>query len=155
MLLAVAYFVSLFCTGIAAGVGVETLLQNGFSRSLPAEVYVAMHRRLERVHARVMPIFVNLALVASVVVAILERSRPLSLGLVLSGIGALLVAIGLTVVFELPINREIKNWGASTPPEKWSDARERWIAFNNVRQAAMLVALISLLAALVLRATGT
>ena len=154
MFLTFVYFVSLCCTGIAAGVGVETVLQNGASRSLPAEAYVAMHQQLERMHARVMPIVVNLALAASVVVAALERNRPVTLSLALGGIGALLVAIGLTLIFELPINREIQSWPASAPPVKWIDARERWIAFNNVRQAAMFVALICLLAAPVVRIAG-
>jgi uncharacterized membrane protein len=154
MFLAIAYFVSLFCVGLAAGVGVETVLQNAAIRLLSAEGYVAMHQQLERVHARVMPVFVNLALLASIVVAILERSRLLVVSLEIVGIGALLVAIANTIMFELPINRQIHSWTASAPPEKWSDARDRWIAFNNVRQAAMQVALICLLAALVIRVAG-
>ena len=154
MFLTLVYFVSLFCSGIAAGVGVETVLQNGASRSLPAEAYVAMHQQLERIHARVMPIVVNLALAASVVVAVLEHNHPLTLSLALGGIGALLLAIGLTLVIELPINREIQSWTASAPPVKWIDARERWIAFNNVRQAAMSVALVCLLTVPVVRIAG-
>ena len=87
MFLTFVYFVSLCCTGIAAGVGVETVLQNGASRSLPAEAYVAMHQQLERMHARVMPIVVNLVLAASVVVAVLERNRPVTLSLALGASG--------------------------------------------------------------------
>lgn len=45
----------------------------------------------------------------------------------------LLVGIAVTLVIEVPVNKQIASWDADAVPAGWAEIRERWLAFHNVR----------------------
>jgi hypothetical protein len=68
--------VGLFCLALVAGIGVEISLNNGVLRALPATTFVPLHQRRERAHARLMPLLVTLALLATLGAASGWRAQP-------------------------------------------------------------------------------
>jgi len=107
-------FAGLFCVALVAGVGVEITLNNQVTRGLPAAAFVQLHQGRERVHARVMPVLTNLALLATLGALYLLRGQGARFALVLASTLALLAAIVVTVAVDVPINRRIHQWSCDT-----------------------------------------
>jgi hypothetical protein len=139
-------FVGLFCVALIAGIGVEITLNNAVTRRLPVAAFVQLHQARERMHARVMPVLANLALLATVGALYLLRGQGVRFVLVLASTLALLTLILVTLAVDLPINRRIHKWSSAAPPENWAVERDRWIRFNDVRTIASVAALALLLA---------
>ena len=139
-------FVGLFCVALIAGIGLEITLNNAVTRRLPAAAFVQLHQGRERVHARVMPVLANLALLASLGALYLLRGQEVRFALVLASTLALLTLILVTLAVDLPINRRIHTWSSDATPEHWVAERDRWLRFNDVRTIASVIALALLLA---------
>jgi uncharacterized membrane protein len=139
-------FVGLFCLALIAGIGVEITLNNAVLRALPAAAFVKLHQGRERVHARVMPVLLNLALLATLGALYALRGQGGPFVLVLASALALFTLIPVTLAVDLPINRQIHQWSPGSPPENWAILRDRWMRFNDVRTLASVVALALLLA---------
>jgi hypothetical protein len=55
---------------------------------------------------------------------------------------ACLVAVGvLSLLVNVPIDRDLWNWSPSRPPSDWATVRDRWDAFHVVRTTLAVVAL--------------
>jgi uncharacterized membrane protein len=139
-------YVGLFCLALVAGIGVEITLNNAAVRALPGAAFVQIHQGRERVHARVMPVLANLAVLATLGAAYILRGQGLRFALVLASALAIFAVIPVTLAVDLPINRQIHKWAPESPPEHWAILRDRWIRFNDVRTLASVVALALLLA---------
>jgi uncharacterized membrane protein len=139
-------FVGLFCVALIAGIGLEITLNNTVTRGLPAAAFVQLHQGRERVHARVMPVLANLALLATLGALYLLRGQGVRFVLVLASTLALLTLILVTLAVDLPINRRIHTWPSDAAPEHWMAERDRWLRFNDVRTIASVLALALLLA---------
>jgi hypothetical protein len=140
----------LFCLALVAGIGVEISLNNGVLRALPATTFVQLHQRRERVHARLMPLLVTLALLATLGAASGWRAPQARVYLTLASGLAVLVVIVVTLVVDVPINRRIQRWLPDAPPDNWMALRERWMRSNDIRTVASVAALALLLAGVVL-----
>ena len=55
---------------------------------------------------------------------------------------AALVAVGvLSLLVNVPIDRDLWRWSPSRPPSNWATVRDRWDAFHVVRTTLAVVAL--------------
>jgi uncharacterized membrane protein len=142
--------VGLFCLALVAGIGVEITLNNGVLRALPATTFTQLHQRRERVHARLMPPLVTVALLATLGVAYSWRAPQARLYLTLASGLAVLVVIVVTLVVEVPLNRRIQRWLPDAPPDNWRTLRERWMRSNDLRTVASVAALALLVAGVAL-----
>ncbi len=61
----------------------------------------------------------------------------------------LLLGIVVTLVIEVPMNKQIASWDAGAVPAGWAEVRERWLAFHNVRTGMGIGALVCALVGLV------
>jgi uncharacterized membrane protein len=61
----------------------------------------------------------------------------------------LLVGIIVTLVFEVPINKQIAVWTPSSVPPDWSSKRDRWVRFHWLRTVAGIAAFVCALIPLV------
>ncbi len=145
-LVLVVAFVGQFCLALVAGVGVEITLNNAVMRALPAAAFVQIHQGRERVHARVMPVLANLALLATLGAAYVLHGQGVRFALVLASALAIVTLIPVTFAVDVPINRQIHKWSPESPPENWAVLRDRWMRFNDVRTIVSVVALALLLA---------
>ena len=76
----------------------------------------------------------------------LERSRrwwrgwPPALAMV--GGRCLFVALGSTIVFNVPINMATGRWDAENPPQDWKQTRNRWEFFQGLRSWLLLIGFV-------------
>ena len=63
----------------------------------------------------------------------------------------LLLGIVLTLVFEVPINKQLAVWTPTEVPANWAALRDRWVMFHFARTAAGVVAFVLALLGLVKR----
>ena len=64
-----------------------------------------------------------------------------------------LTALGLTGIFELPINARVLTWSPENPPVGWEASRDRWEAVDTARTAVSVVGLGCLVAAALIPTT--
>ena len=65
-----------------------------------------------------------------------RRRRGVSFGLALAGLGLLLVALGITLTVNVPIDGNIAGWTVATLPSDWMRVRDRWEMYHGARTAA-------------------
>jgi hypothetical protein len=147
-----AVCLGLFCLALGAGIGVEITLNNGVLRALPATTFVPLHHRRGRAHARLMPLLVTLALLATLGVALSWGEQSARLWLTLASGLAILVVIAVTLVVEVPLNRRIQRWRPDAPPDNWRTLRDRWMRSNDLRTVVAVAALALLVAGVALGA---
>lgn len=147
MVLFVLELAMLLCTALMVGqefsgwaVVHRSLNQLPFEHNQPAE------QAIYRGYGRLMPVLMPLTSVLAIASLLaLPGPRGISFALTALGIGCLLVALGITLGGNMPINRQI--W-AATPemdPDVWWTLRRRWDRWHSVRLPFELAALTLLI----------
>lgn len=140
---------ALMLTGIVAGMYACTVIHDYRINELSAAEYMAMHQMRDKTFRVVMPPLrlVNLALVAAASFVI---PAGLPKALAISSAVLIVIDIVLTTKLQVPLNREIQSWTASTIPAHWAEIRDRWAARHNIRVLLDLVSFLCVVAASVL-----
>ncbi|MCW4116393.1 DUF1772 domain-containing protein [Aurantimonas sp. MSK8Z-1] len=120
---------SVFLEGVLAGVFLCSAMVEQAERALPAPEWIAYKQAKERLFGPVMPAFFGVTLVVAIIAGLVPHVR---MG---QGASVLLLAIALaiTVLVHLPLNREFQTWSASSFPAQWSEGRSRWRNWNWLR----------------------
>lgn len=140
--------VALLGTGTVAGVFFAvavSVLPTLFA--LPPGQYITVHRLLGKGYHPAMPLIVNAATIADLVLLITTHG----VGRALS-IAALAAMIGVQCVSHLcnvPINRSLHNVDPDHVGPEWTDPRPAWRSWHLVRTGCAAVALLSTSAAAV------
>jgi uncharacterized membrane protein len=144
----VARIVATAFGGVFAGFLVTVMVLELSMRDLGASAYTQVrHVELDRLDTLATAILVPtvVATIALVVLG-LKRGRP-GLGLQSVALVLLLVVLMVTVVVNLPINADQRDWSIGTPPSDWAGDRDRWQVAHAVRAGAALLAYGCLLVA--------
>jgi uncharacterized membrane protein len=135
---------ALLSTGLLAGAmgyGAVNVVQT--FKAVPLDVRLTFHTALMRMNGPVVQTVMGLALVSSLVLAVLLRGRP---RLLAGGAGALVAVSFLVTRFgNVPINGKIKTWDVASLPADHAELLQRWELFNVVRTVAALAAFILML----------
>jgi uncharacterized membrane protein len=136
---------ALLSTGLLAGAfGYGALNVAQAFKAVPLDVRLTFHTALMKMNGPVMQTTMALAMISSLVLAILTRRTP---RLLAAGASALALASFLVTRFgNVPINGQMKVWAVTSPPADYAAILRRWEMFNNVRTAAGIVAFLLLLA---------
>lgn len=149
MALKVWELVGIFLLALVTGVFWGPWL--GLSRSSAAfkpEVFLAIGHHMIRNLAPIMPVLMPAALLSELPVLFMSyRERPDTFFLNLAGFGLFVIALLVTLMVEVPIDKQIKTWTAATLPTNWEQLRDRWNAFHVVRTFASVAGLFLLLVA--------
>jgi len=149
LLVKVAQFVALLLFSLVTGVFWGTWF--GLSRSIGAltpqtflEVGHTMIGNLGGPMSALMPATV----VSGIVVCALLFRRGQTLGGALgsASVVLLLVAMAITLVVNVPIDRQIQTWTTVTLPTAWTAIRDRWEFYHGLRTLVSLFALACLFA---------
>ena len=124
--------------GLMAGLLVGTAIDHHRLAVLDASAWTLARQSIDAVFSKLLPWWWNLTLLLLVFAAYLNRGR--ARWLFLSAGMLLLFGIVITVVIEVPINKQIASWTPATIPENWMELRQRWLSFHNVRSAAGVIA---------------
>ena len=142
MALKIARFVSLVSIALSLGPALAHLLELPHKIGLSPSDYLVV-QRLYRGWA-MLGVLIAFALGSTLVMALLERSRPPAFRLALASFLCLVGAQLVFWIFTFPANRATKNW--TTLPEDWMRWRTRW----ELSHAAGAFLVIAALAAAVL-----
>jgi len=109
--------------------------------------FVEVHQGAVRGLNTLLPAMAGVALVLTIGLAVLARSRPVALWAYLGVV--LLVAIGgvITRFANQPINDQVAAWTAATMPGNWTSLRDNWWTWHIARLAVTLTAEVLLILA--------
>lgn len=114
-------------------------------RRLPVTAHLQVEQGLLRTFGRVMPVGMTLCVVLAVGSAVAADGDPM-IWRILSAV-AFILALGSTLVFNVPINLATGKWDAESPPPDWKETRNRWELFQGVRSWLLLVGFVLVCAA--------
>ncbi len=143
---AVLYFAVLF-VGIIAGLLFGTAIEQQQLNVLDAKGWVTARHSIDAVFSRLLPWVWNITLLLLFASAYLTQGVNRAL-FVVSGL-LLLIGIVVTLVFDVPINKQIAEWTPSTVPHNWTSLRDRWVRFHWLRTLAGFAAFVCALIPLV------
>ena len=104
-------------------------------------VFLAVVKRMSQNMEPVMTILMPVALVSTVPILVLARSRPETFILTLIGLALFIVTLVVTLLVEVPIVKQIETWTVATLPANWQQLRDRWGSFHYLRIVPAVVGL--------------
>ncbi|MGI8994747.1 MAG: anthrone oxygenase family protein [Nocardioidaceae bacterium] len=109
-------------------------------RRLSSTAHLQVEQGLLRTFGRVMPVGMTLC----VVLAISSASRADGNSQLWHwlAVGAFVLALISTIVFNVPINLATGKWDAASPPADWKQTRHRWEFFQGLRSWLLLLGFI-------------
>ena len=143
----IVQFVALLLTALSMGVHFGTwLTERPLRRTRSGALFIEVHQGRDRVVARVMPILGSAALIFLALGVFFVRAVPAAFALSLAGLGLCIGDMLVTVLVNVPINREVQTWQPDAPPAEWKRLRDRWERFHSIR-ALLIVSGFALFAA--------
>jgi uncharacterized membrane protein len=116
-------------------------------RTFKPEVFLDIVDRMNRNMESLMTILTPAALLSIVPVLFFSyNAEPRTFYLTLTGFALFIVALLVTVVFEVPIVKQIVTWTVATLPGNWQQLRDRWGAFHIIRVIAGIGGVVLLVA---------
>jgi uncharacterized membrane protein len=108
-------------------------------RTLPQEQHIRFEQGSLDTFGRIMPVLMPVCVILTVGFAMLPQEIG-DFERVIRMITALMLIIATitTIVFNVPINKEIKAWQASSPPSDWQEKRKRWMFYQAIRSWLLL-----------------
>lgn len=119
---------------------------------VPLDVHLAYRIELMKFNGTIMPILMGVTIVTLLWSAVVTRGAARGCA---AGSCGLAVAALLTTVFgNVPINGEIKEWAADSPPTDYQERLATWGVFHDIRFAAAVGAFVLLILAVNLMGRG-
>jgi uncharacterized membrane protein len=109
--------------------------------------FVEAHQGAVRGLNTLLPAMAIAALVLVVVLAVLARSRPMTLVLYVAAALAIVIGGLITRLANQPINDLVMAWTPTSLPENWTELRDSWWGWHMARLAATVGAEVLLIAA--------
>ncbi|QIX53540.1 DUF1772 domain-containing protein [Rhodococcus sp. DMU1] len=131
-----AQFLSLILVGVVAGSFVGTQLgQVRVQNALDARDFTLVKHGFEVAIGGVMPVLVIGSGVSIALVVVLVATNRRGPVLVLSALALLLwiAVIGVTLRYNVPVNKLAADWDPASPPEDWEALRDQWHFGHTVR----------------------
>ena len=114
-------------------------------RTFTPEVFLAIVDRMNRNMAPVITVLMPAALLSMIPVLLHSYpEQPKTFYLNAIALALFIIALAVTVFFEVPIVKEIVTWTVSTLPGNWQQLRDRWMKFHIIRVVTGLSSLVLL-----------
>ncbi|HZP81164.1 MAG TPA: hypothetical protein VFB21_05980 [Chthonomonadaceae bacterium] len=146
MALKVWRFFPLLFTALLLGLTFSHVMEMPAKMQYPASLYLTLHRTLYLTYGTWPGILVQFgAIIATIVLAFLVRSRRPAFGLTLLAAFCLVVEFfGVWVPIIAPANAEMKRWAVEAAPANWIRWRNQWEYAHAARFVLDLIALSAL-----------
>ena len=131
---------------ILAGILIGTGMAQCTAEGLPAPAWIMRFQLEDKLFAKAMPPLMLGTLASVAAAAFLSQGTPRALYVI--SLLLMLVVLVVTVALEVPLNRHIQSWAASSPLPEWQHIRDLWLQRHVLRAIAALVASVSALIAL-------
>ena len=127
-------FVAVISTSFSMGVHLGTWLTEAPLRETRSgALFTEVQQGRDRVAARIMPVLGNAAILSVAVCAVLARAVPVAFALSLLALVLIAGDMVVTLVGNVPINRQIQRWKIDAPPPEWAKLRDRWEKLHTIR----------------------
>lgn len=115
-------------------------------RRLPQSVHLASVQVLGRILGKVMPIWIPLIVVSALpVLYFIGDANSNAFWLTVAGTLCIFLMLAVSLLGNVPINKQVIEWNPQSPPDNWLELRNRWDSLHRVRVALDIAALILLL----------
>ncbi|WP_405933606.1 anthrone oxygenase family protein [Streptomyces sp. NBC_00827] len=157
-LFSTARWIGLLFGGVFTGFLVCVLVLENSLRDYDGKVYTQV-RQVELdsldtlASATLIPTIIATAIL--VIGALKAKTKDRDLWIPLAALALLLLILILTVIVNLPINADQKDWTVTAPPSDWADVRDTWQTSHAVRTLAALLAFGLLAYSAITRKTTT
>ena len=139
-------FITLVITGFTACAEFTSYaLVHPVIRHLPPKHHIRFEQGSLKTFGLVMPVLMPICVVLTVLFGILTQELGgLERAIRLSSAAMFILATITTIVFNVPINKEVKQWQAENPPSDWKEKRKRWMFFQAIRSWMLLLGFVLL-----------
>jgi len=143
MVAVIARIVALVCTGLAAGIFLGH--RAGVSLAMPQlspSSFVQLQQTIHKTFARMMPVLVIGAVLGSALWAVFLRGQWQTgeFWLVSGASLAMVCTLAMTLAVNVPINKQLMTWNASSPPSEWSTVWAPWERIHSIRTVLAIAA---------------
>jgi uncharacterized membrane protein len=144
----VVFYLAVFLSGTIGGLLFGTAIEQQQLTVLAGPAWVQARHSIDAVFSRLLPHVWNGALILLFVSAYMAHAASrwcfLTAGLLL------LVGIVVTLVIEVPINKQIASWTADNMAANWIELRAKWVRFHWVRTVMGMAAFAFAVAAIII-----
>lgn len=116
--------------------------------SYSPSTFVEVHQGAVRGLNTALPAMAAAALVLVAVLAVMARRQPPIMWLYLTVAGLVVVGGLITRFINQPINAQVMTWTAASLPTEWSEVRQLWWTWHQVRFATTSIAQVLLITAI-------
>jgi uncharacterized membrane protein len=114
-------------------------------RQLPQKQHIHFEQGSLKTYGLIMPAFMPLSVILTLSFAIFAKeSGGIELISRFSAAAMFILATIITLRFNVPINKAIKEWDADNPPTDWKEIRKRWMFFQSIRSWLLLIGFVLL-----------
>lgn len=92
-------------------------------------------------------------LVVTLLLLILLHDRSAAPEFWLTGVAFVLTVVAMVIAVRgnVPLNRQMDHWSASSPPDQWEEIRDQWLHYQRLRGIAEIAGFVMLLVATLLQ----
>jgi hypothetical protein len=114
-------------------------------RQLPHKQHIRFEQGSLKTYGLIMPIFMPVSVILTLSFAIFSNElEGIELVIRYSAAGMFILATIITIKYNVPINKEIKQWDADNPPTDWKEIRKRWMFYQSIRSWLLLIGFVLL-----------
>ena len=133
-------FAAVLFAGLIGGLLLGTAIEQHTLKVLSGASWIIARHSTDAVFSKLLPWLWNATLLLLFAATYLNHGS--ARWLFLSAALLLLFGIVVTLVIEVPMNKQIALWDAAAVPPQWAAIRDRWLAFHNVRTVAGVCAFV-------------
>jgi hypothetical protein len=127
-------FLAIVSASLSMGVHFGTWLTEAPMRETRSgPLFTEVQQGRDRVAARIMPVLGNASIVLVAACAFLVRAVPVALALSLIGLVLIVGDMAVTLICNVPINKQVQSWSVAKPPPEWAELRDRWEKYHTIR----------------------
>ena len=142
MALGIARFVNLLLTSLLTGNEVGTLAAvHPALHELPPSAHMQAEQAVTRRFGAIMPAVMVSAILSHVPVLLLSRRRATGFPFTLTSLACYAGMLGITLLGNVPINKQTLAWSPQAPTADWLALRARWERFHTIRTILTIVGL--------------
>lgn len=114
-------------------------------RQLPQKQHILFEQGSLKTYGLIMPIFMPVSVILTLSFALFTKEPgDIELTSRFSSAGMFILATIITIIYNVPINKEIQQWDADNPPADWKEIRKRWMFFQSIRSWLLLIGFVLL-----------
>lgn len=146
----IVQFVAIVLTSLSMGVHFGTWLTEAPLRETRSgALFTEVQQGRDRVAARIMPILGNAAILSVAACVFLVRAVPGAFALSVIALVFIVGDMAVTLVGNVPINKQVQSWNVAQPPAEWAELRDRWERLHTIRTVLIVSGFALLVAAVV------